>query len=240
MLILGITTSTQQVGVAIGGHEGILALHHCARGRQHAETLAPAIEFTCRQARVGIDEIGAVAVDVGPGLFTGLRVGVAAAKAIAFGRNVPMIGVSSLDLLAFRVRFTHRPIVAAIDARRGELFAATYREAPGGVQRVDDHQICTPDDLANQLLAARADTLLVGDGALRYAETFGGLDKVEIADQGFAHPSAGALVLIAHAHALREDFVTPREIEPMYLRKPDAEINWIQRDGQGPGQAASA
>ena len=91
------------------------------------------------QARVELEEISCVAVDLGPGLFTGLRVGVAAAKAMAQALRVPMIGVPSLDLLAFPVRYTSRLIVAAIDARRGEVFYAFYRQVPGGVQRVSDH-----------------------------------------------------------------------------------------------------
>ena len=97
---------------------------------------SPAIEFVMRQARIGLDEIGAVAVDVGPGLYTGLRVGVAAAKAIASALRVPMVGIPSLDLLALPVRHTNRTIVAMIDARRGELFYAFYRAVPGGVQRL--------------------------------------------------------------------------------------------------------
>src|SRR5438876_11965476 len=141
MLILGIETATDQVGCAIGGHEGVLASFHAARGRRHAEILTPAIEFTCRQARVDLHEVGVIAVDVGPGLFTGLRVGVATAKAMAQALRLPMIGVPSLDLLAFRVRYSRRLIVAALDARREELFYAFYRQVPGGVQRVSDHQL---------------------------------------------------------------------------------------------------
>ena len=71
MLILGIETATEQVSCALGGHEGVLGLFEVARGRRHAETLAPAIEFVCGQADVTLGEIGAIAVDVGPGLFTG-------------------------------------------------------------------------------------------------------------------------------------------------------------------------
>ena len=93
MLILGIETATHQVGCAIGGHEGVLALFESARDRRHAETLVPAIQFVTKQARIELDEIGVVAVDVGPGLFTGLRVGIAAAKAIASALRVPMVGV---------------------------------------------------------------------------------------------------------------------------------------------------
>ncbi len=230
MLILGIESATAQVGCAIGGHEGVLAVAHSSRARRHAENLTPTIDFVRRQARIDLVEISVVAVDLGPGLFTGLRVGIAAAKAVAHALRVPMIGVPSLDLLAFPMRYTPRLIVAAIDARRGELFYASYRQVPGGVQRLSAHQVGSPDDLAAELLASREDCLLVGDGALRYAEVFAGLTKVEIAEQGFAHPSAASLVQLAHAQALREQWVKPWELEPLYLRKPDAEINWSSRD----------
>ena len=106
MLILGIETATTQVGCAIGGHEGVLASFHSAKGRRHVEILMPAVEFMCRQAQIDLSEISVVAVDVGPGLFSGLRVGVAAAKALAQALRVPAIGVSSLDLLAFPVRYS--------------------------------------------------------------------------------------------------------------------------------------
>lgn len=231
MLILGITTSTMQVGCAIGGHEGVLAQVHSSRGKRHAETLVPSIDFLRRQARVELDEIGCVAVDVGPGLFTGLRVGVATAKAMAHALRVPMVGVSGLDLLAFPVRWSPRLVVAAVDARRNELFTAAYRQVPGGIQRLTERRVSTPDDLAVDLEATGEDVLLVGDGALRYHEAFADLGQVELGDQGLAHPSAASLVQLAHARALREDFVQPWELEPLYLRRPDAEINWITRDG---------
>lgn len=233
MLVLGIETSTHQVGAAIGGHEGVLAAAQTSRGRRHAELLTPTIDFVRRSARIELEEISCVAVDLGPGLFTGLRVGIAAAKAVAHALRIPMVGVPSLDLLAFPVRHTSRLIVAAIDAKRGELFYAFYRQVPGGVQRVSDHQVGSPDDLASELLTARDEILLVGDGAARYHEAFEGLKRVELADSGFAHPSATSLVQLAHAQALREQFVAPWELAPLYLRKPDAEINWSTRDGGG-------
>ena len=86
MLILGIETATEQVSVALGGHEGVIALFEVGRGRRHAEILAPAIDFICAQADIGLDELGLVAVDVGPGLFTGMRVGLSTAKALALRR----------------------------------------------------------------------------------------------------------------------------------------------------------
>lgn len=229
MLILGIESATAQVGCAIGGHEGVLASAHSARGRRHAESLAPQIEFVLSQARVEIDEISVVAVDVGPGLYTGLRVGISTAMATAFGLSVPMIGVTSLDLIAFPLRHTRRLIVAAIDARRGELFTAFYRQVPGGMQRVTEPRVITPDDLYGELQAASTECLVVGDGALRYRDQFAGLTKVEVGDESLAYPSASSLVALAHARALREEFVQPAEIAPLYLRRPDAEINWQTR-----------
>jgi tRNA threonylcarbamoyladenosine biosynthesis protein TsaB len=230
VLILGIESATAQVGCAIGGHEGVLACAHSTRAKRHAEILTPQIDFVRRQARVELREIGVVAIDIGPGLFTGLRVGIASGMAIAHALGVPMIGVTSLDLLAFPVRFTNRLVVAAIDARRGEIFHAFYRTVPGGMQRMTDYAVSTPDDLASDILAHSEECLLVGDGAIRYHEVFDGLRKVEIADHGFAYPSAAALVQLAHAQALREQFVKPWEIQPLYLRKPDVDINWTTRE----------
>src|SRR3954451_13165803 len=144
MIILGIETATTRVGCAIGGVEGVLASFHATRGRRHAETLAPSIQFVCEQARVDFKEISALAVDVGPGLFTGLRVGLATAKAMAQALRVPMIGLTSLDLLGHPVRTSSRLIATGVDARRGEVFWATYRQVPGGVQRLSDYSIGPP------------------------------------------------------------------------------------------------
>ena len=230
MLILGIETATSQVSVAIGGHEGVLGQFEVSRGRRHAETLTPAIEFLCRQADVEIAEFGAIAVDIGPGLFTGMRVGLAAAKAMAQALRVPMIGISSLDLLAFPLRYADRTIAAVIDARKGELFYAFYRPVPGGIQRVSEPRVGSPDDLVADLVARGQNVIVVGDGGLRYRDEIDAGMRCEFAEQFLAYPSAAPLVQLAHARALREEWVNPWEIQPLYLRAPDAQINWSTRE----------
>ena len=227
MLILGIETATERVSVAVGGHEGVIGLFEVTKGRRHVETLVPAIEFLLRQADIDLDEISVVAVDVGPGLFTGMRVGLAAAKSIAQALRVPMIGISSLDLLAFPVRHTDRVVVPVIDARKSEVFFAMYRQVPGGLQQVAEPAVGPVEELVADLLARSQDALCVGDGALRYREEI--LDGFHCEISGDAHPSAGPLVQLAHARALREEWVNPWEIEPIYLRAPDAQINWSTR-----------
>ena len=99
-----------------------------------------------------------------------------------------------------------------------------YRQVPGGLQQVVAPQVGPVDDLVADLLARSQEALCVGDGALRYRSDILEGFHCEISDD--AHPSAGPLVQLAHARALREEFVQPWELQPLYLRKSDAEINW--------------
>ena len=132
-----------------------------------------------------------------------------------------------------------RLVVAAIDARRGELFTAAYRQVPGGLQRLSERRVSTPDDLAGDLEATGEDVLLVGDGGLRYRQR-------STTSAGSSWPTRrwpslrGVARAVGARPGLREDFVQPWEVEPLYLRRPDAEINWETRDGRvseraGPG-----
>ncbi|MFN3258256.1 MAG: tRNA (adenosine(37)-N6)-threonylcarbamoyltransferase complex dimerization subunit type 1 TsaB [Ilumatobacter sp.] len=230
MLILGIETATERVSVAVGGHEGVIGLFEITKGRRHAETLVPAIQFVMEQADIELDEISVVAVDIGPGLFTGMRVGLATAKAIAQALRVPMIGISSLDLLAFSSRHADKVVVPVIDARKGEVFYAMYRQVPGGIQQIADPMVGPVDELVADLMARNQDVLCIGDGARRYRDEIVEGYHCEIG--GDDHPSASPLVQLAHARALREEWVNAREIEPLYLRAPDAVINWATRESR--------
>lgn len=242
MLILGIETSSTQVSCALGGPDGVLAAAQVNRGQRHAELLSPMIGQVCDAAGVPLASVEAVAVGVGPGLFTGLRVGLATAKAIAFGLGVPAIGVGSLDLLAFPVRFAECRIVAVSDARRSEVFWATYRSGPDGLEpdgleMVEAPRVGPPAALRTELEAGSGRRLLVGDGARRYRDVLAGpgadVAGVDVADAALAQPSAWSLVQVARARALAGGLVAPDEVQPLYLRKPDAEANWVQRPGSG-------
>jgi tRNA threonylcarbamoyladenosine biosynthesis protein TsaB len=210
--------------------EGVFASFHSSRDRRHVETLVPAIDFVCEQARISYDEIGVIAVDNGPGLYTGLRVGMSAAKVMAQALRIPMLSFSSLDLLSFPLRFSKRPIISVIDAKRGEVFYAKYLPVVGGVQRVSEYAVGTAEKLAVELQADQQEVLLVGDGVLRYEKEFSNIENVELTSTEEAFPSASSIVALSQAPAQREDFVQPRDIEPLYLRKSDAEINWEKKN----------
>lgn len=234
MLLLGIDTSTRRVGVVLANEHGLIGrveIGGCdasARPR-HAEALAPAIRYLCRECGVSLDHVSAVAVGIGPGMFTGLRVGVTTAKVLAQSLRVPVIPIASLDLLAYPFRYSHGLIVAAIDARRHEIYYAIYRPVPGGVQRESDYEIGSPDDLAGEIEARGEEALLCGDGVRHHASVFAELDRVELAGPAHAAPSLSALAELAVARFEREQFQPASEIVPMYLRRSDAEIAWEQK-----------
>ena len=230
MIVLGIDTATDQVGCALEGPDGPLASFHATGGRRHAETLAPAIEFICRQARVGLDQVGAVAVDVGPGLFTGLRVGLATAKALAGALGVAMVGLTSLEVLAHPARRSGRTIAALVDARRGEVFWALYEQGPDGLQRLTPYAVNPPEVVVTELRARRAPCLAVGDGARRYADLLRPLDHVSTGGPADAHPSAATLVELAYPMARRGEVVPPDQVRAMYLRTADTRVNWATMD----------
>jgi tRNA threonylcarbamoyladenosine biosynthesis protein TsaB len=167
VLVLALETSTAQSGVALANDAGVLAAATLGaqRGRAHAEFLAPAIAFCLARAGVGVPDLTAVAVGLGPGLYTGMRVGIATAATLAAARGLPAVGIASLDLLAFPVRHARRMVCATVDARRGELFWAFYRPSPGGVQQVTEHRVGPVGKLAGELSALGEDVLCVGDGA---------------------------------------------------------------------------
>jgi tRNA threonylcarbamoyladenosine biosynthesis protein TsaB len=225
MLVLGIDTSTAVSSVALGGGRGILASATVSRERGHETFLVPAIRFLAVQAGVTLGQVSGVAVGLGPGLFTGLRVGVATAKAMAQALHVPILGIPSLDLLAFGVRHASRLICACVAARRGEVFSAFYRPVPGGVQRLGEFQAATPERLASEIEARGEEVLLVGDGALAYRERLP-RPRAEVASASLAHPSAAALIELAVPRFIREEGDSPLALEPIYVRKADAEIAW--------------
>ena len=229
MHVLAIDTSTATVDVAIGSDGSVVGEVKLAGGQRHAEQLAPAIEYLGRETGVALTQLSTIAVGLGPGLFTGLRVGVTTAKVMAQALRIPVVGVPSLDLVAYPLRHTTRLIVPVLDARRREVFHARYRPVPGGVQRESDYAVDGPDDVVAELAAGGEEILLAGEGAHRYAKEFDELERAERAGLEFATPSAAALVDLATVRFEREEFVPPAEIEPLYLRRSDAEIEWDRR-----------
>lgn len=204
--VLAITSSTAVVGVAIADGGTVVAFEEITTDRRHAEELTPMVQRVLSAARLPLQDIDTLAVDVGPGRFTGMRVGLATARSLAFALDIPVVGVTSLEILA--AAQPGFPVTAVIDARRAEVFQQTF--SPDGSS---DLAIVGP---AEELVARIGpDNRVVGDGGDRYHELYG---PRLIPNQA---PSASVLALMAEDREPRPG----RQIEPVYLRDPDVQIN---------------
>lgn len=216
-MILAIESAASCVGCAFGSPDGVLASTYTARGRRHAESLAPQIEFVLGQADAAVSDIDCVAVDVGPGLYTGLRVGITTARAMAHTLDVPMVPVSSLDAIAHANRGGGDMIVA-IDARRHEVFHCAFTVSADGSLVGTEPRVGPPDGVGVDGVRR-----VVGDGALVYADVFehAGLTV----DATATHlPLPDAVLELAGARV--DEAVAPSQVEPLYLRRPDAVAKW--------------
>lgn len=226
MLLLAVETSTPTSSVALLDRDGAVATASLGLPRRHGEFLAPAVVFCLQQAGRTVEDLTGVAVGVGPGLYTGLRVGMAFAQALAQARRLPVVGLPGLDVMGFSARHTAPTVHAAIDARRGQVFWATYQRVPGGVQRDGDLQVGSVDDLVAEIAAGDRPALiqsgLEGDGALDQV-------AVHLAARVDRPPLAVDLGLLAMPRFVREETVRAGELDAIYLRRADAKIGWQTR-----------
>lgn len=239
-MILAIETAVEQVGVALADHRGVLAQASVSSDRRHAESLAPMIGFVLEQAGAQASDVAALAVDIGPGLFTGMRVGIATAQSLAWALDVPVAPVCSLDALAVNAGLagtspddaaSDEIVATAIDARRGEVYWCLHRvRATGsGLVRFTEPVVTSPDDLAIHLAERAEPVLCIGTGFERHRETFEALAWARLADPSTRFPTATAVALLAQSLVAAEQTVAADAVTPMYLRPPDAEIHWATR-----------
>jgi tRNA threonylcarbamoyladenosine biosynthesis protein TsaB len=230
VIVLAIETATVHTGVALGTEQGTLAAAELGGDRAGHELIVAILDRMLTWTGTDRTSIGGLAVDLGPGLYTGMRVGIATAKTFAQLIPAPIVGLTSLDVLAFMHRTARRPICATLDAKRGEVFFALYRPVPGGVARQGELQVGPPSQLAAELQAWPQETLVVGSGGLVYRrELEEAVRSMEFGEPHRAFPSAAAMVDLAVPRLLREEHDRVFELEPVYLRKTDAEIAWDNR-----------
>lgn len=230
MLVLGIETSTPQASIAISTATEVVGAYQLGRGKTQDQMLVPAIQGLLADSGVGWNQLGGIAVGLGPGLFTGLRVGVATAKALAQTLAVQIVGLPSLDVLAYGVRYSRRLICACVDARRKEVFWALYRPMPGGVQRITDFRCARAEHCVNEVEALGEPVLAAGNGPLVYRDVFAELgDRVDVAGIADATPTAVSLGELAVQRLIREDSDRIVDVRPLYIRRADAQPAWSDK-----------
>ena len=232
--LVAIETATETVGVAVRTPAGVQAEFALTGRRRHVETLTPALEHLLAQVGLAPADLGVVAVDVGPGLFTGLRVGVAAAKGLAQSLGIGVVGATSLDILTAGASGAgHRGLVlACVDARRAEVFAAVRELSDTGAVVAEPiaPALFAPADLVVALDGlGGAPVLAAGDGALRYRDVLEAVPGVESVAPALSFPPPAALLGLALERIeAGESPVEPGRVVPLYMREADATSNFAR------------
>ncbi len=229
MTLLAIDTATTCASVALWEDGAPLASARVVGGRLHAEVLMPMVDDLHRRAGRSVADLEAVAVDVGPGLFTGLRVGLAAASSISLALGVPAQGVTSLEVLAHPHRRCPGLVASVVDARRGEVYWALYATGGSGLEPVVAPEVVAPGAVVEALSARQDKALAVGDGAWRYRELLGTV--AEVAGPADLWPSADVVAELG-ARALALTGAPSAPPHPLYLRQADVRVGWEQVGGR--------
>ena len=228
MYILGIETATKTGGVAIVSENGVLAEYTLNIEVTHSERLMSTVDRVLKDTGFTLANIDGYGVSIGPGSFTGLRIGLSTIKGLAFATGKPVAAVPTLKALAWNTPFPHYPVCPLLDARKQEVYAALYRRnGRNTIQEMPDTVI----SLAEMAGRITGEVLFTGEGARLFAEDiqkiFG--DRAYFAPLSSSVPSAASVAEIALMMFKRGERTDPDELVPMYIRRPEAEVAWEKR-----------
>lgn len=216
MNLLALETATENCSVALIHGDEVIARSEIAP-RRHAELVLPMADALLAEAGLGRHALDAIAVGRGPGAFTGVRLGISLAQGMALALDVPVITVSSLAALALEAPEDDAAILAVIDARMGEVYAASYcRDDNGGLVALDEERVCTPDAL---VLPAASHWRVVGTGWATYPEVLRGRLTGELrSSNGACYPQARHVAELAAVEFAAGRTLAPEHALPVYLR----------------------
>ena len=217
-MILALDTATPVGSVALCAADGLVVSRYFDVGLQHSQQLFVEIEAALEVAGTVVGELAAVAISIGPGSFTGLRIGLGAAKGLCLAADKPLVAVSTLETLAARLPFARLPVCAVLDARKKEVYAALYDTASGVPVELAAPRAVDPALLAEE--RAGQQTLYTGDGAELYRDLWS--EDAPLAPAFCARPDAGTLGWLALSKLAEGATADLAALEPEYLRAPDA------------------
>lgn len=224
MKILALETSAKAVSAAITEDGRVLASGYQDTGLTHSRTLMPIVEHLFRNTGLAVSDCGAIAVAAGPGSFTGIRIGVSAAKGLAFAANKPAVGVSTLAAMARNAAFADGLIVCAMDARRSQIYNALFSAENGVPTRLTPDRAISLADLAEELRADPRPKTVLGDGGRMCADYLAANGvPCRLAPPHLLMQNAVSVALEAEDLAARGELVSAQDLSPVYLRPPQAQ-----------------
>ncbi len=226
MLVMGIDTSTTQGGVALLSGQGVICEYTLNIKATYSERLLPLIDRALQDAGITLGQVEGFAVAVGPGSFTGLRIGLSTAKGLVVAGGQPLVGVSTLEAMAWTLPFCAHPVCPILDARKGEIYCALFRHEGDRLIRLMDDAAIAPDRLLSRI---QQPTVFLGDGLVAYE----GLMQSQLKELALFPPLAGrggraaAVAELGRRRLLRGDRDDLIQLAPQYLRPSEAEFKQL-------------
>ena len=233
MLILAFETSAKAASVALTENGKLLGESYQNTGLTHSQTLMVMAEDTLKQCGKTAADVTAVAVAAGPGSFTGVRIGVAAAKGFAWGAELPCYGVSTLEAMAESLGVYEGLVCPCMDARRNQVYNAVFSAEDGKLTRVTEDRAIALSDLKEELKNAEKPIFLVGDGAnLCYNTLKSDVPNLVLPPEHRIHQRAVGVAILAQRMADEGFAPSGGELEPNYLRLSQAEREKLERENK--------
>ena len=229
MKVLSIETSTMLGGVAVvDENAGLIAETRLNVKSTHSERLMSVIDSVLKESMMSLNDIDAFAVSIGPGSFTGLRIGLSTAKGLSYATGKPLITVPTLDAFAWNFPFSSCPVCIMLDARRNEVYTAVYRWQKNGFDRMMEELSVKPLDILEKL---KGPVIFAGEGVHIYLELIKEVMKENaiIAPPDKMVPSPSNVAMLGMAKALQHDYTDASRVVPFYIRRSEAEVKLSEK-----------
>jgi tRNA threonylcarbamoyladenosine biosynthesis protein TsaB len=235
MITLAFDTSAKVASVAVLDGERTLATYQIDNGLTQSELILPMAENILSSLKLTLDGVGLLATSVGPGSFTGVRIGVSLVKGLAFGRDIPCVAVSTVEALAENLRGLSGIVIPVMDARRNQVYCATFKANSHGLIRLTEDRAISLNDLAEELKEYESESIyLVGDG---YSVAKAKLKELGISlcetPVELRNENAASVGRVGVRKYEAGEAVKDTEISPVYLRLPQAERERLERINKG-------
>ncbi|MEW6663139.1 MAG: tRNA (adenosine(37)-N6)-threonylcarbamoyltransferase complex dimerization subunit type 1 TsaB [Bacillota bacterium] len=232
MRVLAIDSATNVAGVAVAEDNRLIAEFFFNTNKTHSQRLLPMVAKILQETALELGDMDGLAVTIGPGSFTGLRIGLATVKGLALTSGLPLVGVPTLDALAWNGIGGSGLICPVLNARRQEVYTCLYRAAGGGIERLSSYMAVSPQVLGDILAAQEEPVLLMGDGVDVCRKIL--LDR--LGSRLYVAHAAALLPRAAHAAFLglerlaKGDTDSLHSLSPLYIRQSEAELKWAAKN----------
>lgn len=230
MLVLGVETATMQGGVALVGEDGLRSEYTLNVEATHSERLLPAIDRLLHDTGVTLRDLSGLAVSIGPGSFTGLRIGLSTVKGLAYATGLSVVGVPTLEALAWTAALAREQVCPVLDARKQEVYAALFRYERGALVRIMEDRALPPEALCARI---RKPTIFLGDALAVYGDLFRRLlaERMIVPPAAGRGPRAACVAELGRQRLLRGERDPVDRLVPRYLRPSEAELR-LRRDSR--------